>query len=184
MKGKDKMKNYDFIRDLLENKLNSVTNTILEAVKNSYKQSLYNDVYNLSTEILISIYKDMYSQFDIGFAVVEFCRITNTVSNKNDDYISIFNEILIKQNRNKISQFYNEEAYSDVLLKSLNKKNDPIVGEILRNLRYKYHFSLNELSQKIGIPASTLAMYEQGRRNPSKEKLKTILEFYKNNNID
>lgn len=53
-----------------------------------------------------------------------------------------------------------------------------IISQNLRTLRLKNGFTLMCLSEKIGIPFSTLAMYESGWANISRTRLEEIGKFY------
>lgn len=48
----------------------------------------------------------------------------------------------------------------------------------LRLLRKVKNLTLAELSKEVGIPTSTLSMYEQGKRNPSKGNLEILANFF------
>ena len=51
-------------------------------------------------------------------------------------------------------------------------------GNKLRKLRIKEGLKQEELGQKLNIKASTIGMYEQGRREPNNEMLKRIATFF------
>lgn len=48
----------------------------------------------------------------------------------------------------------------------------------LKNLRLAKNLSLNELSEKIGIPYQTLRNYEIGKRTPKKDNVEKLADFY------
>lgn len=54
-------------------------------------------------------------------------------------------------------------------------------GNMLKYYRKKHGLSQEALSEKIGIPRSTLSNYEQGRREPDFETEEHIADFF---NID
>lgn len=54
-------------------------------------------------------------------------------------------------------------------------------GKKLKRLREEQGLSIRELSEEIGIPASTLGSYEQtgtGARNPKKNNLKKLADYF------
>lgn len=53
-----------------------------------------------------------------------------------------------------------------------------IFGERLRSLRISNHMTQNELAQKLGISASAVGMYEQGRRQPDNRLLSLICSVF------
>ena len=53
------------------------------------------------------------------------------------------------------------------------------IGEQLRNLREEMGFSLKEVSNQISIDASLLGKIERSERQPTKEQLKQIADFFK-----
>lgn len=48
----------------------------------------------------------------------------------------------------------------------------------LRDLRKSKNLTIAQLSKEVGIPASTLSMYEQGKRNPSQKNLSILAKFF------
>lgn len=48
----------------------------------------------------------------------------------------------------------------------------------LRLLRKEKNLTISELSKEVGIPTSTLSMYEQGKRNPSMRNLEILANFF------
>lgn len=56
-----------------------------------------------------------------------------------------------------------------------------IIGERIRSLRVESGLSQQELSDKLGIGRSTLANYEQGKREPDLETIEYIADYF---NVD
>ena len=52
-------------------------------------------------------------------------------------------------------------------------------GEHIRSLREDLNLSLREVSEKIGVDTSLLGKIERDERQPTKEHIKLIAEFYK-----
>lgn len=52
------------------------------------------------------------------------------------------------------------------------------IGKRLRSLREEKELSQKELGLKLGVAASTIGMYETGKRAPDNEMLNRIAEFY------
>jgi transcriptional regulator with XRE-family HTH domain len=52
-------------------------------------------------------------------------------------------------------------------------------GEQIRSLREEQNLSLREVSTQIGIDTSLLGKIERDERQPTKEQIKHIAEFYK-----
>lgn len=53
--------------------------------------------------------------------------------------------------------------------------------EMLQYLRKRNNLSQNELAQKLGLAASTIGMYETGKREPNIETLEAIADYF---NVD
>lgn len=53
--------------------------------------------------------------------------------------------------------------------------------EMLQYLRKRNNLSQNELAQKLGLAASTIGMYETGKREPNFETLEVIADYF---NVD
>lgn len=53
-----------------------------------------------------------------------------------------------------------------------------IFSERLRTLRKCQNLTQQELADRLGISASTIGMYEQGRREPDADTLKDISQFF------
>ena len=51
-------------------------------------------------------------------------------------------------------------------------------GSKLKNLRKKYGYTLDKLSELTGITVSSLSYYESGKRNPSDENKCLIARVY------
>jgi XRE family transcriptional regulator of biofilm formation len=56
----------------------------------------------------------------------------------------------------------------------LNKLENKVLGEILKQLRKKQRLSITDFSQRTGICRSYITMVEQGDANPSIEVLDTL----------
>lgn len=56
--------------------------------------------------------------------------------------------------------------------------SDNIFGERLRSLRTSNNMTQNELAKKLGISASSVGMYEQGRRQPDNRLLSSICSVF------
>lgn len=56
--------------------------------------------------------------------------------------------------------------------------SNSIFGERLRSLRISNHMTQHELAQKLGISASAVGMYEQGRRQPDNRLLSLICSVF------
>ena len=52
-------------------------------------------------------------------------------------------------------------------------------GEHIRSLREELNLSLRKVSEKIGVDTSLLGKIERDERQPTKEQIKLIAEFYK-----
>jgi transcriptional regulator with XRE-family HTH domain len=59
------------------------------------------------------------------------------------------------------------------------EKDITTIGERLRKLREKESFSLREVSSRIGIDNSLLGKIERNERQPTREQIKHIAEFFK-----
>ena len=53
------------------------------------------------------------------------------------------------------------------------------IGEQIRSLREKLKLSLREVGESMAIDASLLGKIERNERQPTKEQIKLIAEFYK-----
>ena len=60
-------------------------------------------------------------------------------------------------------------------------KNITSFGEHLRNLRENQSLTLKNVAEKIGIDASLLAKIERNERQPTKQIIKQVAEFFKCN---
>lgn len=60
-------------------------------------------------------------------------------------------------------------------------KNISSFGEHLRELRENKHLTLKTVSEQIGIDTSLLAKIERNERQPTKQIIKQIAEFFKCN---
>ncbi len=54
-------------------------------------------------------------------------------------------------------------------------------GDYLRQLREKYNFSLRGLAIEIKMDSSLISKIERGERNPTREQIKFISEFFEIN---
>lgn len=54
-------------------------------------------------------------------------------------------------------------------------------AERLKALRAGRHLSQRELADKVGLPRSVISMYEGGKRNPKREALEALADFF---NVD
>lgn len=52
------------------------------------------------------------------------------------------------------------------------------LGTRLKQLRASRHLSQMDVATRTGIPLSTIAMYELGKRVPRYEQRETLCEFY------
>ncbi len=52
------------------------------------------------------------------------------------------------------------------------------IGETIRRKRHFFGMTQGQLAEKLGISASTIGMYEQGRRAPNNEMLLKICELF------
>jgi transcriptional regulator with XRE-family HTH domain len=59
------------------------------------------------------------------------------------------------------------------------KKSIATIGEQLRTLREQASLSLREVASHIGIDTSLLGKIERNERQPTKEQIKHIAEFFK-----
>lgn len=62
---------------------------------------------------------------------------------------------------------------------SKEKKDIATIGERLRTLREEGQLSLKEVASQIGIDTSLLGKIERNERQPTKEQIKHIAEFFK-----
>lgn len=53
-----------------------------------------------------------------------------------------------------------------------------MLGKKIRQLRNDLHLTQEELGAKIGVSASTIGMYEQGRRSPDNEKILILANLF------
>lgn len=60
-------------------------------------------------------------------------------------------------------------------------KNITSFGEHLRNLRENQSLTLKNVAEKIGIDTSLLAKIERNERQPTKQIIKQVAEFFKCN---
>lgn len=59
------------------------------------------------------------------------------------------------------------------------EKSITTIGERLRTLREEVSLSLREVASQIGIDTSLLGKIERNERQPTKEQIKHIAEFFK-----
>lgn len=62
-----------------------------------------------------------------------------------------------------------------------NNLRNSSFGEFLRNLREKNNFSLRALAVEINIDSSLIAKIERSERQPTRDQIKIISEFFKIN---
>lgn len=63
----------------------------------------------------------------------------------------------------------------------LNNSNNSSFGEHLRQLREKHKFTLRALATEINIDSSLIAKIERSERQPTRDQIKIISEFFKIN---
>lgn len=68
--------------------------------------------------------------------------------------------------------------YFDISLDYLLGRSDIMFGERLKELRLKSKLKQSELGEKIGVSASTIGMYEQGRRFADQSTLIKLAEYF------
>lgn len=68
--------------------------------------------------------------------------------------------------------------YFDISLDYLLGRSDIMFGERLKELRLKSKLKQSELGEKIGVSASIIGMYEQGRRFADQSTLIKLAEYF------
>jgi transcriptional regulator with XRE-family HTH domain len=61
----------------------------------------------------------------------------------------------------------------------MNKKQVATFGEQVRTLREEAHLSLRAVAEEIGIDTSLLGKIERNERQPTKEQIKQVANFFK-----
>lgn len=61
----------------------------------------------------------------------------------------------------------------------MSKKQIATFGEQVRTLREESHLSLRAVAQEIGIDTSLLGKIERNERQPTKEQIKQVAKFFK-----
>lgn len=70
------------------------------------------------------------------------------------------------------------QTKANILPTNVDEIREKLLRDNIRRLRVEHNYTLDELSQKIGIHKSTLSQYENGTRKPSYKAMHKIADFY------